>query len=115
MKTLSINHEKKDLIDIIKLDGILNADTALSLDAILKPLSEGQKPYIIMDVSELTYISSAGIGCFIGVIKPIRSKDGDIYFYNISRKVKRVFDLLDMEDFFKFFTDFDEAFKCFSS
>ncbi|NOX33495.1 MAG: STAS domain-containing protein [Deltaproteobacteria bacterium] len=109
MKTLSIIKKKKDKVNIIILDGILNADTASKLDDLLKELSGSDCPCLVLDVSKLTYISSAGIGCFIGIIKLIRSKGGDIHFYNMLPKVWRVFKLLDMDGFFKFFTDFEKA------
>ncbi len=115
MKTLDLNHDRKEKVDIIILDGILNADTVSGLDDLLKTLSEADSPFILVDASKLTYISSAGIGCFIGIIKLIRSKGGDIIFYNMIPKVKRVFSLLDMDDFFKFFTDFDQAMNGFES
>ncbi len=114
MKTLNITTEKNDKVDIITLDGILNADTASQLDDLLKDLSGLDCPCLLLDVSKLTYISSAGIGCFIGIIKLIRSKGGDIHFYDMEPKVYRVFKLLDMDDFFKFFTDFDEAVSAFN-
>jgi anti-sigma B factor antagonist len=109
MKTLSIGHEKKDNKDILILDGILNADTVSNLDDLLKELAGSKRPCLVLEVSDLTYISSAGIGCFIGIIKQIRSKGGDIHFYNMAPKVLRVFKLLDMDEFFKFFTDFEKS------
>jgi len=114
MKTLSIEIEKNDNVNILTLDGILNADTASQLDDLLRELSGLDCPCLVLDVSKLTYISSAGIGCFIGIIKLIRSKDGDIHFYNMMPKVYRVFKLLDMDGFFKFFSDFDEAVSVFN-
>ncbi len=113
MKTLSLNHEKKGPVDVIILDGILNADTSLKLDELLQPLSELEKPFLVMDMEKLSYISSAGIGCFIGVVKRIRNKEGDIRFCKIDAKVKRVFELLDMGDFFQFYSNCEDALSSF--
>ncbi len=115
MKTLSLHHDKRGSVDIISLEGILNADTNVQLDDLLQPLSDSDRPFILFDVANLTYISSAGIGCFIGIIKKIRMKGGDIRFYKMNSKVKRIFKLLDMDDFFEFFSDFDEAFSSFET
>lgn len=115
MKTLSITQTKKETVEIITLDGILNADTASRLDDLLKELSGAARPCLLLDVENLSYISSAGIGCFIGIIKLIRTKKGDIHFLNMQPKVQRVFRLLDMEDFFRFYTDFETAVKGFDS
>jgi len=112
---LTLHHEKKGLVDVISLDGILNADTTSKVEDALQSLSEGESPRILIDVPELTYISSAGIGCFIGVIKGIRMKGGDLRFSNMDAKIKRVFRLLDMDDFFQFFSDADEGVASFDS
>jgi len=109
MEALKIEHQKKDSVDIVELEGILNADTSGNLEELLTTLAEVEKPLILFDLPELTYISSAGIGCFIGAIKNIRKKGGDIRFSNMSKKVKRVFILLDMDDFFQFFASLDEG------
>lgn len=115
MKTLQIDHKKENQVDILTLDGILNADSAPLLDDMLKELSGADHPCLVLDMSDLSYISSAGIGCFIGIIKLIRSKGGDIRFYNMQAKVQRVFKLLDMDDFFKFYTDLDTAMADFAT
>ncbi len=115
MEILSLHHEKKDLVDIISLNGILNADTSMKLDELLQALSDADCPYILFEVADLTYLSSAGIGCFIGVIKKIRSRGGDLRFSNMGPKVKRVFDLLDMAEFFKYYDSLDEGINSFKT
>ncbi len=109
MAALKLEHEKKETVDVIALDGILNAETIKDFDKILQPISDSTFPCIVIEADKLTYISSAGIGSFIDVIKKIRSKKGDIRFCNMGPKVKRVFDLLDMGDFFMFYSDQEEG------
>ncbi len=115
MSTLTISQEKNGDVDIVTLNGLLNADTSSKLEMTLEHLSDQTKPLIIMNLPDLSYISSAGIGCFIGVIKSIRRKNGDIRFCNMTAKVKRVFQLLDMEDFFQFFNNIEEAIKSYKT
>lgn len=114
MTTLSIQQKSHGSIEILQLNGILNADTSPNLDEILKVLSETEHPQIIIDMDALTFISSAGISCFIGVIKKIRNKKGDIIFLKPTTKVKRVFQLLDMEDFFQFHQNLEDSIALFS-
>ncbi len=114
MKTLTQHHEKKEFIDIVTLSGILNADTSPDFETLLLPLCGEKCPCILLDLSELSYISSAGIGCFIGTIKGVRMKGGDIRFSNMNSKIKRVFQLLDMDDFFQFYSSLDEGIASFS-
>ncbi len=115
MTALKLEHEKRGPVDIIVLDGILNAETIKTFDKTLLPISDSALPYIIIEADKLTYISSAGIGSFIDVIKKIRSKEGDIRFCNMNQKVKRVFDLLDMGDFFFFYSDLESSLSSFEN
>ena len=112
---LNLSHERKGEVDIITLAGILNADTSPQLEASLETFSEETQPKILLNLPGLTYISSAGVGCFIGVIKRIRTKGGDIRFACMDPKVKRVFNLLDMGDFFHFYSTLEEGIESFDS
>lgn len=113
-KMLTIRQDIKDNIEIITLSGILNADTSPNLEEVLERVSEKPEPRIIIYIPELTYISSAGIGCFIGVIKKIRTKGGDIRFVKMDPRVLRVFSLLDMTDFFKTFDSLEKGMDSYS-
>lgn len=115
LKMLTIKQEVKDNIEIITLSGILNADTSPTLEDILEKAAEKPEPRILMFIPELTYISSAGIGCFIGVIKKIRTKGGDIRFVRMDTRVLRVFSLLDMTDFFKTFDSLEKGMESYSA
>lgn len=114
MTTLNIDIENVNGVDLIKLDGLLNADTSPKLEEKLIALSEQETPNILLDMEKLSYISSAGIGCFIGVIKRIRNANGDLRFACVDPKVKRVFLLLDMGDFFQFFDGVEKGIASFS-
>lgn len=113
MTTLNIDIKNVNQVDLIKLDGLLNADTSPKLEEELITLSDQQRPNILLDMTNLSYISSAGIGCFIGVIKKIRTANGDLRFACVDPKVKRVFMLLDMGEFFQFFENVEKGIASF--
>lgn len=102
MKTLTIKQSESKGVTILQLNGVLNADTSAKLDELLRQLQGTPPANVLIDMEELTFISSAGIGCFIGAIRDIRNAQGDIRFCNIHARILRVFELLDMLDFFEF-------------
>jgi anti-sigma B factor antagonist len=106
---LTIKQEETKSVHVIILEGILNADTSPQLENILEPFAGTDNPCLLVHFPDLTYISSAGIGCFIGVIKRIRDHNGDIRFSNPTATVKRVFTLLNMDDFFQFYPSLEEG------
>lgn len=114
MTSLDINlHETGD-VAIIRLKGFLNADTSPQFEEILQCLVDKGVFKIIADFARLEYVSSAGVGCFIGNIKRIRKGGGDIRFLAMSPKTQRVFQLLDFQDFFQSFQDETEAIQSFT-
>ena len=60
----------------------------------LQNLIDEGKYKIVVNFNELSYISSAGLGVFMGFIETIREQEGDIKLSSMSPKIFRVFDLL---------------------
>lgn len=60
-------------------------------------------------MSDLNYISSAGLGVFMGFIEEIRDNKGDIKLSNMPDKVYKVFDLLGFPALYQIFKEEDEA------
>ena len=87
---------RKDLegISVIYLKGYLDAHTAPDFEQVLQFLVDENRVKIVVNLAELSYISSAGLGVFMGFIEDIRSKGGDIKLADLTEKVYRVFDLL---------------------
>lgn len=110
---LTLHHERKNDVDIVVVDGVLNADSSQRVETLLESLITKECPNILVDAEKLTYISSAGVGCFIGVIKRIRDKKGDLRFSSATPPVQRVFNLLDLDEFFKFFPNLQEGVDSF--
>ncbi len=112
---LTLRHEHEGNIDIVTIDGVLNADTSHRLESILETLAREKCPKILIDAERLAYISSAGVGCFIGVIQHVRSNKGDLRFSGMTSSVYRVFNLLDLQEFFKFYHNRAEGVASFGS
>ncbi|MCS7076137.1 MAG: STAS domain-containing protein [Bacteroidia bacterium] len=83
---------------IIKPIGEVDAFSAIALDnAVGDVVKNYEQPLIILDGSELTYISSAGIGVFITYLEPIRKKKGDLIFSGMRKEVLYVFSILGLD------------------
>lgn len=103
--------KRKDLseVSIIYLKGYLDAHTAPDFEKALQELVDEERVCIVVNLSELTYISSAGLGVFMGFIENIRGKGGDIKLAEPTDKVFRVFDLLGFPVLYEVFQKEDEA------
>ena len=94
MRDFEINNRTVGDFEIIELRGELDAHTASRLETALQKLISLEKYKIIVNCSNLDYISSAGLGVFMAYIEDVRSYGGDIKLTNMSSKVYNVFDLL---------------------
>ena len=81
-------------IAILNVKGYLDAHTAPDLENAFQELIDERKYKIVVNFSSLNYISSAGLGVFMGFIEDIRKNGGDIKLTNMKPKIYRVFDLL---------------------
>ncbi|MBN1996980.1 STAS domain-containing protein [candidate division KSB1 bacterium] len=113
MEKFVVQRIDKNDLSTLCLGGFLDAHTAPNLEeAIQKLLDEGRFK-IIVNFKDLTYISSAGLGVFMGFIEEIRTKGGDIKMSNMTSKIFRVFDLLGFPTLYEIVDDESEAISRF--
>ena len=110
----TIDIQRQDDITVIKLSGFLDANTISQFEeAIEKEI--GEKRYkIITDLSDLNYISSAGLGVYMGYVEDIRAENGDIKLCCLTEKIYKVFDLLGFPELFDIEDSLDECIEKFN-
>lgn len=114
MELFEVGRKDDDKISILYIKGYLDAHTAPKLEQEFQNLINEQKYKIIVNFKELSYISSAGLGVFMGFIETIRENKGDIKLTNMNPKIFRVFDLLGFPTLYDIFDYEDEAKKKFA-
>ncbi len=96
-------------LSVLKVGGFLDAHTAADLENAFQTLVDENRYKIIVNFTDLTYISSAGLGVFMGYIEQVRENGGDIKMSNMTPKIFRVFDLLGFPTIYDIFADEFEA------
>ena len=48
---------------------------------------------MIIDLSEVSYMDSTGLGVFVGVFKSLRANEGNLILTGMSDRLKRLFDI----------------------
>jgi anti-sigma B factor antagonist len=66
---------------------------------------------VVLDIGELSYISSAGIGAMMGLAQRLRKKGGLLVLSKPSEKVYKILDTLGFTKIFQIVHDNDEALK----
>lgn len=111
MQEFNVKRMDKDDLSILNISGFLDAHTAPNLEKSIQNLVDDGRYKIIVNFADLSYISSAGLGVFMGFIEQIRSHGGDIKMSNMPPKIYRVFDLLGFPTLYDIFDDEAEAFE----
>jgi len=94
---------------VIEVRGVLDAESADDLERALTTIVEKGLWRVIVDLSGVNYISSAGWGIFTGQIKEVRSRGGDIKLAAMQPGVREVFELLELDYFIQSFDTVEEA------
>ena len=85
---------------LLKIVGGIDAHTFEHLEATLQDLFANGSYRLILDMSEVKYISSSGTGVLVSALSQARDHTGNIVVLSPSRGVQEVFDILDVTGLF---------------
>ena len=118
MEKLIISEERLNSplpLTLLSLKGTIETTNASTLEEAIDRIIEDSCFRIVVDLTGVTYISSAGWGIFISEIKRVRHNAGDIKLASMTAPVREVFDLLEFNNILKPYTDKGEAVRDFQS
>ncbi|MFQ5511020.1 MAG: STAS domain-containing protein [Candidatus Krumholzibacteriia bacterium] len=116
MQKLIISEEKisgENPVTVLTLKGTLETTNATSLEEVIGRILASDRYRIVVDLSDVSYISSAGWGIFICEIKRVRRKCGDIKLAAMRAGVREVFDLLEFNNILRVYPGTGEAIRDF--
>ncbi len=96
-------------ISIIKVGGYIDTTTSSELERSLDSLLKQGRFFIVVDLGNVDYISSAGWGIFISEIKSIRENGGDLKLVRMVPDVYEIFELLEFHHILDVYDSVDEA------
>jgi anti-sigma B factor antagonist len=116
MKDLEIKTQvDKNGVVTIVLDGSIDAYSYSKLEDVFNKLLDQRQYKIVVDLTGVDYLNSAGAGVFIGTLGVTEENNGKIVLVNPQSPVRNVFDLLGLSNVFAIVNDKKLAFKEFPS
>jgi anti-sigma B factor antagonist len=103
------------LVSLVRVTGYVDTTTSHELEKKLNGILERRRFAIVVDLSGVDYVSSAGWGIFIGEIREIREQQGDLKLAGMSPDVYEVFELLEFQNILEAFPDAQTAVERFES
>ncbi|PLR77289.1 anti-anti sigma factor [Bacillus sp. V3-13] len=95
---LTIDVNEKETVVEVKVSGEIDAYTAPKLREALFPMSEKKGIEMLVDLSEVSYMDSTGLGVFVGAFKNVRSHGGKFQLVGLSERLKRLFEITGLAD-----------------
>lgn len=105
---------KNDNIFIVKLSGEVDLYNANKIkDMIFTHLRNSIAKNIIINLDEVTYIDSTGIGTLISIKQMISGAKGELRLIHVTNSVKKIFELTKLNILFKIMDDEESAIATF--
>jgi anti-anti-sigma factor len=110
-----VNCSKKDGVGVVRVSKAL---TAVTVDAFRDELSSWQeaeaavKNYVV-DLEQVDFMDSAGLGTLIAVLKGISERGGDMKLANLQKKPRMVFEITRAYKVFEIYESVDDAIRGF--
>ncbi len=95
---------------IVELVGYLDADTVQLLNQRVSENITGEVTCLIFQLEQLVYISSAGIGAFMGWAQMLRESGGRLVLVQPSTKIYKILELLGFTRVVDIVNSLEEAF-----
>jgi anti-anti-sigma factor len=100
-------------VAIIDINGYIDTTTAPEVSKVIEQQIALNKNKIIVNLEQVPYISSVGWGTFVGELKDIRDKSGDLVLANMTYDIYNIFELMEFSSILNSFTGVDSAVSYF--
>jgi anti-sigma B factor antagonist len=103
-----------DTCDIVTIIGRIDSNTAPVLSEKLNGIINQGRYRIILDLSDVVFVSSAGLRVLIDIQKNCKKNNrGEVTLVNIPPRIYETLELTGFTQLFKFYSDVGSAIKAF--
>ena len=99
---MNVTLQEQDGNMVAILAGSLDTAAAAETEKAMSPLNDVQGKNIIIDCTDLAYISSAGLRIFLGILQNTQAKGGHVYIKGINDAVRGIFVITGFSNIFEF-------------
>ena len=113
--TLTINTRESDHSTVVvEIQGEITFENSDIFRDKINQLCKDGKCRLVIDLGNLKYMSSAGMGVLVHGLKITRQGGGDLRVVNLSTKMRRVFLITQFTHHFAVFRNVEEAVQSFA-
>jgi anti-sigma B factor antagonist len=106
---MQITSRVQNDITVFVLEGRVDSTGATEMDSALQEAAVSRHHKMVLDMSGVTYINSAGLRTLADILTQNRANGGDLRLVALSSKVERVFKIIGFDKFFETYSNLDAA------
>ncbi len=99
--TLEITTQEMKRVDLITVSGRVDSSTAPELEEALQGRLDDGRHNLVLDLSDVNYLSSAGLRAMVSALRACKKKGGDVRVANPSERVEEVLELAGLDALFE--------------
>jgi anti-sigma B factor antagonist/stage II sporulation protein AA (anti-sigma F factor antagonist) len=106
---LKIQLEEIENRVIVRIDGRIDAASAPILERKINTLIDENHTHLILDFSQVDYLSSAGMRVLLSGVKKLKAKKGDLILFSVIEDVEEVIKMAGFDKILRIFPSEKEA------
>ncbi|HVB07055.1 MAG TPA: STAS domain-containing protein [Acidimicrobiales bacterium] len=106
---LDISETSDNGVPVLALRGEIDLSSSPQLREALVRLQEEEPPVVVLDLSDVTFLDSTGLGILIGALKRRESAGGDLRLVITRPNLLKVFEITGLTTVFRLFPSRAEA------
>lgn len=95
--------------ELLTVKGEIDASSSVELDHAVAACIQSGSKRIIVNMNELSYISSAGLGVFMSYVEELKEKNIRLILFGLNHRVSHIFELLGLSELLDVVTTKEEA------
>lgn len=97
-------------VKVMRPLGRLDVTTAADFRRQVNDIASIANPpkYLLVDLQEITFMDSSGLGALVSALKSIRNSNGEMVICSANDQVQMLFELTSMTKIFKIYSTIDE-------
>ena len=111
---MNIDVKEHDGVAVLSVKGnLMGGPETISLHEKVKELIEQDKKKIVIDLSNVKWMNSSGLGTIMGCLTSLKNAQGDLKLCGVTEKVKSLFMITKLITLFETYATQQEAIKAF--
>ncbi|GAA2630480.1 STAS domain-containing protein [Actinomadura fulvescens] len=105
----AVEHRAERDLTVVKISGEIDVFTSPRLREMLLDIIETGGLHLVVDLGDVTFLDSTGLGVLVGIYHRLRARDGSMSFMGVNDRVRRVFHVTQLTKIFVLHRSLDDA------